>query len=64
MSKQKHFGLNTEVDDRNANKTETQKTDLSVKIYYARNISPDGKECGIYKSYIDFNDDGNIDFIF
>ena len=59
----KHFGLNTIVDDRNANKIETTTEKIDIRIFTARSIAPDGKESGIYKTFIDVNNDGNIDYI-
>lgn len=58
----KYFGQNTIIDDRNANKTETKTKKYSIRIFTVRNSSPEG-ESDVYKSFIDFNDDGNIDFI-
>ena len=58
----KYFGFNTVVDDRNAQKTETKTKNYSIRVYTARNSSPE-EESDVYKSFIDFNDDGNIDFI-
>ena len=58
----RYFGFNTVVDDRNAQKTETKTKNYSIRVYTARNSSPE-EESGVYKSFIDFNDDGNIDFI-
>ena len=47
---------------RNANKTETKTKKYSIRIFTVRNSSPEG-ESDVYKAFIAFNDDGNIDFI-
>ncbi len=42
----------------------TKKKEYTIQIYVASNIDSDtGKEGPIYKTYLDINNDGNIDFI-
>ena len=58
----KRFGLNTEGDDRNVNMTESATENYTIRVYRAKNVAPNGTESGVYKTFIDVNDDGNIDY--
>ena len=63
----KTLGANpSPVTERNLSKdkVEEKKIEYLIQIYVASNIDPDtGKEGPIFKSFIDINNDGNIDFI-
>ena len=58
----KRFGLNTEGDDRNVNMTESATENYTIRVYRVKNVAPNGTESDVYKTFIDVNDDGNIDY--
>ena len=62
-AKRKFAGLNTIVDERKMNQEKVSKIEYSMRFFTTRNIdSETGTEGSVYKSYVDINDDGNIDF--